>query len=130
MQMEAIQPTIFSPPPTVLPLDEGRWHLWQLVRGLFPAHARAVQTATGSIAISWSLDGDPHTAQDTAAPIMIRADDRLYELLASCGLDDRLALERTCMESVRHGLIGYDPSAAFPQVRVIPIVEWSARAAA
>ena len=83
----------------VKPLDPGRWQLWQGIRHLFPAHANAVQTA---------------------APIVIRASEDLFEILEVAPLDDDDFFGQ-CIEKVKQGLTGYDPYALFPQVRVITV---------
>lgn len=107
--------------PSVFPLAMGRWELWELIRHLFPENARAVQTDAGSIAISWPLDDDPHATQPAAAPIVIRASDEIFEMLEMALPAERRELEHFCVESVRQQLPGYDPYAAFPQVRLITI---------
>ena len=99
-------------------LDPGQWQLWQGIRHLFPAHAKAAQTGSGSIAISWSMEYDPRATEETAAPIVIRASQDLFEILEFIPLDDEEFLGQ-CVEKVKRGLIGYDPLAPFPQVRVI-----------
>lgn len=109
-----------SPEPDVRPLDAGHWQLWQGIRHLFPEHANAVQTGAGSIAISWSMEYDPRATQDTAAPIVIRASQDLFEMLEFTTLDEDDFLGQ-CVEKVKQGLTGYDPRALFPQVRVITV---------
>ena len=104
----------------VQPLDLGHWQFWQGIRHLFPAHANAVQTGAGSIAISWSMDDDPHAAQETAAPIVIRASQDLFDILEVAPLDGDDFFGQ-CVEKVKQGLTGYDPYALFPQVRVITV---------
>lgn len=104
----------------VRPLDDGQWQLWQSIRHLFPEHANAVQTGSGSIAISWSMEYDPRATEETAAPIVIRASQDLFDILEFTPLDDEEFLVH-CIEKVKRGLIGYDPLALFPQVRVITI---------
>ena len=125
MELRAVSADLCPAHPNVVPLDVGRWHLWLIIRDLFPPHAKAVQTDSGSIAISWSLDDDPHASQATAAPILVRGSRELFKLLE---LDPLLApgdLEEFCLDSVKRGLTGYDPYAEFPQLRVITLEEVS-----
>ena len=110
-----------GPRPSVFPLDVGHWHLWQVLRHLFPPNAKAVQTDAGFIAISWSMEGDPHATQETAAPIVIKASGKIFDLLQEAPLEARTHLEEYCLDVVKKGLTGYDPYAVFPQLRVITV---------
>jgi hypothetical protein len=107
--------------PAALPMDAGRKRLWELLRHLFPSHARAIQTENGALAISWSLEHDPNSKQRAAAPIMIVATNELFEVLLQGASADRTAVEENCLEQVKRGLLRYDPYAEFAQRRVINI---------
>ena len=110
-------------PPTVSvgSLDNVRavfWHAW---RHLFPPHSIAAQTVTGSVVISWSIMDDPHAMYPYAAPVMLRFDDTLLDLVAKAEARQRLRIAHNHEATLREGLRGYDPFARFPNARVINI---------
>ena len=110
-------------PPTVSvgSLDNVRAVFWHAYRHLFPPHSIAAQTANGSIVISWSIMDDPHARYPYAAPVMLRFDDALLDLMWKTGIRQRLRIAHNHEPTLREGLRGYDPFARFPNARVITI---------
>ncbi len=70
-------------------MDEIRTAFWESFRHLFPPHARAMQTGSGGLMISWALQGDPHARFDHATPITIRFEEDLLEAMRQARADQR-----------------------------------------
>jgi hypothetical protein len=102
-------------------LDAVRAAFWEACRHLFPPHAPAAQTANGSVVISWSIRDDPHAKYSHAAPVMLRFDAAVLELMAASGARQRTRIAQNHDPTLREGLRGYDPYARFPNARVINI---------
>ena len=100
-------------------LDPIRTVFWESFRHLFPAHAKAVQTSTGSMIITWSIKGDPDATFPYATPITIRFEEELTRAMEEGSLDQRIALALHQEAVLRAGMVGYDPFAAVPRARVI-----------
>ena len=102
-------------------LDNVRAVFWHAYRHLFPPHSIAAQTANGSVVISWSIMDEPHAHYPYAAPVMLRFDETLVDLMSRVDLRQRLRIARKHEPALREGLRGYDPYARFPNARVINI---------
>lgn len=100
-------------------LDPIRTVFWQSFRHLFPAHAKAVQTGTGSMVITWSIKGDPEATFPYATPITVRFEEELTRAMEESSLEQRIALAQRQEAVLRAGMVGYDPFAAVPKARVI-----------
>ena len=100
-------------------LDPIRTVFWQSFRHLFPAHAKAVQTGTGSMIITWSIKGDPEATFPYATPITVRFEEELTRVMEESSLEQRIALAQRQEAALRAGMVGYDPFAAVPKARVI-----------
>jgi len=102
-------------------LDPVRADVWQAFRHLFPPHSLAAQTPHGGIVVSWSVQDDPSATAPYAAPILIKLEDYLVDMLFSCDAAQRLSIARHHEQELRAGLRGYDPYAAVPRARVVVI---------
>jgi hypothetical protein len=102
-------------------LDGVRAIFWQTYKHLFPPHSLAAQTANGGIVISWSIMDDPNASYPYAAPVMLRFDDALVELMWNSDARQRRKIAETHEPTLREGLRGYDPFAKVPKARVISI---------
>lgn len=102
-------------------LDHVRAAFWQAYRHLFPPHALAAQTPNGSVVISWSIMDEPHARYPYAAPVMLRFDPTLVEMMSRCDARQRLRMAERHEAELREGLRGYDPFARFPNARVVII---------
>ena len=105
----------------VASLDNVRAVFWQSYRHLFPPHSLAAQTASGSVVISWSIEGDPHAKYPYAAPVMLRFDQELLDLMGQADARQRARIAQNHEPTLREGLRGYDPFTRFPNARVINI---------
>ncbi len=102
-------------------LDPIRTVFWETFRHLFPPHARAAQTGSGALMISWSMKGDPSAVFPYATPITLRFESELIKAMQDAGLDERLRIAKAQEAAVKSGMVGYDPFAAVPKARVIVI---------
>jgi hypothetical protein len=102
-------------------LDDVRSVFWQAYRHLFPPHSLAAQTGNGSLVISWSIQDDPHAKYPYAAPVMLRFDDALLDMMWKVDARQRARIAQNHEPTLREGLRGYDPFARFPNARVINI---------
>ena len=102
-------------------LDHVRATFWRVYRHLFPPHALAAQTPNGSIVISWSILDEPNARYPYAAPVMLRLDDTLVDLMARSDSRQRVRIAEAHEPTLREGLRGYDPFARFPNARVVVI---------
>jgi hypothetical protein len=100
-------------------LDPIRSAFWEAFRHLFPAHAKAVQTSTGTMIISWSIKGDPGARFPYATPITVRFEDELTRTMEASDAAQRLEIAQRQEAVLRAGMVGYDPFAAVPKARVI-----------
>jgi len=100
-------------------LDPIRTVFWDAFRHLFPVHAKAAQTATGSLVITWSIKSDPQARFPYATPITVRFDDELAQALEGAAPQEWLQLAQRQEAALRAGMVGYDPFAAVPKARVI-----------
>jgi hypothetical protein len=105
----------------VCTLDEVLAAFWQAYKHLFPPHSLAAQTPGGSLVISWSVVDDPHARYPYAAPVMLRFDETLMELMANSDARQRARIAQNHELTLREGLRGYDPFSRFPNARVINI---------
>ncbi|MBI5277076.1 MAG: hypothetical protein HY854_11500 [Burkholderiales bacterium] len=97
--------------PKTHPLDGIRMELWRAFRHLFPPHAVALQNDHGAILVSWSMADDPHATSAYAAPIMLRLEPELVELLEEADEAYRKRVAANQEQYLRCGLVGYDPYA-------------------
>lgn len=101
------------------PLDDVRIVFWDAFKHLFPPHAIALQNERGSVLISWSMADDPYATLPYAAPVMLRFEPELLEMMDAA--DDagqrRIAIAQE--QYLRAGLVGYDPYAVPPKARII-----------
>jgi hypothetical protein len=100
-------------------VDEIRRVFWVAFRHLFPPHARAVQTESGSITISWTMEGDPYAQFAHATPITLRFEQDLIETMHAATPEHRKKIAARHEAALRSGMLGYDPYAAVPKARVI-----------
>lgn len=94
--------------------------VWSRVRRLFPEHAIALPTGGGGLAISWPLQQDPAGASQ-ATPIFIRFEAGWLDAMQHGSATDQLMLVAQADETVRAGMVGYEPSTGVPQRRVIVV---------
>lgn len=97
--------------PRTQTLDPVRSLFWEAFRRLFPPHAVALQNEHGSVLISWSTADDPHAASPYAAPIMLRFEPELIELMEQSNGQHRRRVVEMQEQYLRAGLVGYDPYA-------------------
>lgn len=102
-------------------LDNVRVVFWEAYRHLFPAHAMAAQTSGGNLVISWSVQDDPHARYSYAAPVMLRFDPALLEVMWKSEARGRMRIAQHHEPTLREGLRGYDPFTRFPNARVVCI---------
>ena len=100
-------------------MDEIRRVFWESFRYLFPPHAKAVQTDSGAITISWTMAGDPYAQYAHATPITIRFEEELILSMRVAGAEQRKKIAARQEPALRAGMMGYDPYAAVPKARVI-----------
>ncbi len=100
-------------------LDPIRTVFWEAFRHLFPAHAKAVQTSSGSLIISWSIKGDPAARFPYATPITVRFEEELMRAVEASDDEQRRRIAQRQEAVLRAGMVGYDPFAAVPKARVI-----------
>lgn len=105
-------------PHALAELDAVRAAFWDGFHHLFPQHAIASQTETGSVVISWSMAGDPHAKHKYAAPVVLRFEPELVELMTNATPEQRRRIAVHHEQALRAGLVGYDPYAA-AQTRII-----------
>jgi hypothetical protein len=112
-----------APPPAigVGTLDNVRGVFWQAYRHLFPPHALAAQTPNGSLVISWSIMDEPNAKYPYAAPVLLRFDEGLLDVMGQTDPRQRMRIAQNHEPMLREGLRGYDPFARFPNARVINI---------
>jgi hypothetical protein len=100
-------------------VDEIRVTFWESLRYLFPPHARAIQTGSGALVISWALQHDPRARFTHATPISIRFEDELIHAMRVADREERISIAKRHEGVVKAGLVGYDPYTAVPKARVI-----------
>jgi hypothetical protein len=100
-------------------VDDIRAAFWDSFRYLFPPHAKAVQTGSGGLVISWSLQPDAYTRFTHATPISIRFEEELISMMRAADPLQRTSIAKQHEAIVKAGLIGYDPYTAVPKARVI-----------
>jgi len=100
-------------------VDAIRSAFWQSYRYLFPPHAKAVQTASGNIVITWAMEGDPHARFVHATPITIMFDDELVQAMLTATQEQRRKIAKRHELVLKAGLVGYDPYTVVPKARVI-----------
>jgi hypothetical protein len=100
-------------------MDDIRIAFWESFRFLFPPHAKAVQTGSGGLVISWALRQSPHARFAHATPISIRFEEELISAMRAADPDQRIIIAKQHEGVVKAGLVGYDPYTAVPKARVI-----------
>ena len=100
-------------------MDDIRMAFWESFRYLFPPHAKAVQTGSGGIMISWSLHKDPYAPYGHATPISIRFEEELIQEMHAATPEQRTGIAKRHEDVVKAGLVGYDPYMSIPKARVI-----------
>lgn len=100
-------------------LDSVRKAFWDSYRHLFPAHALALQTESGALAITWTMQGDPHARHPYAAPVMLRFEPELVDLMRRSNPEQRRRIAGQQEQVLKAGLVGYDPYAAVPKARIV-----------
>ncbi|HXD39831.1 MAG TPA: hypothetical protein VN649_04675 [Ramlibacter sp.] len=100
-------------------MDDIRAAFWESFRYLFPPHAKAVQTGSGNLMISWALQGDPYARFAHATPIAIRFEEELIQTMRAADPQQRLGIAKRHEGVVKAGMVGYDPYTAVPKARVI-----------
>ena len=121
-QPASTQPLSTRPVPMgISSLDGVRAVFWQAYRHLFPPHSLAAQTPNGNIVISWSVMNEPNARHPYAAPVMLRLDEALVDLVANSDAAQRQRIAQTHESTLREGLRGYDPFALIPKARVVSL---------
>jgi hypothetical protein len=105
--------------PSIGSLDAVRAAFWQSYRHLFPPHSLAAQTSNGSVVISWSVMDDPSARFPYAAPVMLRFEQDLVDLMWNSDPRQRRRIAENHEATLREGLRGYDPYASIPNARII-----------
>jgi hypothetical protein len=100
-------------------VDDIRIAFWECFRNLFPPHARAMQTGSGGLVISWALQGDAYSRFSHATPISIRFEEELIQAMRAADPEQRISIAKRHEGVVKAGLVGYDPYTAVPKARVI-----------
>jgi hypothetical protein len=100
-------------------VDDIRIAFWECFRYLFPPHARAMQTGSGGLVISWAMERDPHARFAHATPISIRFEEELIHAMRVADAEQRISIAKRHEGVVKAGLVGYDPYTAVPKSRVI-----------
>lgn len=100
-------------------LDPTRKVFWDCYRHLFPQSAIALQTETGALAITWPMKGDPHARHPFAAPVMLRFEPELIDLMRGASPEQRRRIAGQQEQVLKAGLVGYDPYAAVPKARIV-----------
>jgi hypothetical protein len=100
-------------------VDAVRTAFWETYRYLFPPHAKAVQTASGSLVITWALEGDPHARFVHSTPINIMFDGELVKAMLTATQEQRKKIAKRHEPVFKAGLVGYDPYTLVPKARVI-----------
>lgn len=100
-------------------LDTVRKAFWECYRHLFPPNAIALQTEAGALAITWPMKGDPHATHPFAAPVMLRFEPELVDLMRVASPDQRRRIAGQQEQVLKAGLVGYDPYAAVPKARIV-----------
>lgn len=98
--------------------DDLRAQFWSAYCYLFPPHALVTQNDSGSLVISWSMTGDPHATSKYAAPVMLRFEPQLIEMMQHASPEQRKRIVMQQEAVLRGGLVGYDPYAT-AQARII-----------
>ncbi|MGE4243002.1 hypothetical protein [Ramlibacter sp.] len=98
--------------------DDVRAVFWGAYAHLFPPHAIVTQNDKGALVISWSMQGDPHARFRYAAPVVLRFEPELIEMMTDGSPDTRKRIAAQQEANVRAGLLGYDPYAG-AQARII-----------
>lgn len=93
--------------------------IWAAFRHLFPAHAKAIQLPSGSLAISWSIANHPDATYEMATPITVRLEPELLEQMRQATAEQRTRIATNQEPAFRAGLVGYDPYTSVPRARVI-----------
>jgi hypothetical protein len=102
-------------------LDPIRSAFWEALRHLFPPHARAAQTNSGSLMVSWTLKREPGAVFPYATPITLRFEEDLIRAMQGASPEERLRIAAAQEPTVKTGMVGYDPLAAVPKARVIVV---------
>jgi hypothetical protein len=100
-------------------MDGVRQCFWDAFKPMFPPHSVAVQTAGGSLMISWSTQGDPNATYRHATPVVLRFEPELVELVRRADGEQRRRIVAHQEQVLRSGLVGYDPYATVPNARVV-----------
>jgi hypothetical protein len=100
-------------------MDGVRQCFWDAFRPLFPPHAVAVQTSGGSLAITWSTNGDPNATYRHATPVVLRFEPELVDLVRQADAEQRRRIVANQEQQLRAGLVGYDPYTTVPNTRVV-----------
>jgi hypothetical protein len=100
-------------------LDAVRSAFWEAFRYLFPPHAQAVQTGSGSLVITWAMGGDPHARYVHSTPITIMFDGELVQAMITATHEQRKKIAKRHEGVLKAGMVGYDPYTAVPKARVI-----------
>lgn len=106
-------------PEDVVRLSPAHEAIWDATRHLFPPNAQAIQLPSGTLAISWPLEGAPQAVHEMAAPVTVRLEPQLLHHLQHADDDqrERIAVQQEAV--LRAGLMGYEPLTPVPLARVI-----------
>jgi hypothetical protein len=100
-------------------MDEVHLGVWQAVRHLFPAEAVATEPKPGWISITWSIAPDSDSSQSFATPILLKIEHPLLKVMWTTSTERRKAIATRQEATVRTGMLGYNPNASLPDIRVV-----------
>jgi hypothetical protein len=104
-------------------MDEVHLDVWHAVRHLFPADAVATEPKPGWINVTWSIDGNAAADADAestyATPVLLKIEHPLLNVMWSASSERRYAIATRQEATVRAGMMGYNPRASLPNLRVV-----------
>jgi hypothetical protein len=100
-------------------MDEVHLDVWHAVRHLFPADAVATEPKPGWINVTWSICSDAETESMYATPVLLKIEHPLLNVMWSSSSQRRYAIATRQEATVRAGMMGYNPRASLPNLRVV-----------
>ncbi|GAC1603891.1 MAG: hypothetical protein NVS3B2_08780 [Ramlibacter sp.] len=100
-------------------MDEIRGEIWDALRHLFPENAVALALEQGDLLISWKTNDDPFRPNKRTSPIYLRLDPSLLERMRSASPRQRELIATSQIDTVKHGLWGYEPDHTLHKARFI-----------
>jgi hypothetical protein len=100
-------------------MDEVHLDVWHAVRHLFPADAVATEPKPGWINVTWSIGNESEAASMYATPVLLKIEHPLLNVMWSSSTERRYAIATRQEATVRAGMMGYNPRASLPNLRVV-----------